>query len=104
MNSKSWQPVEMKATNPVVSFRSMAIAGPKSDITVLEDPQCPYARGLLTRRDSWCFKSADAFPHFEEGDGSKFAREAGADGLGFRLKGYGQLFNYSPKDTVLITW
>lgn len=85
-------------------FNGFVVPGELGPVTVYADPSCPYAYGLLTRRDSWSLASLGGLPHYSKEDGLKLLRETNSDGVSFRLKAYYNLVCKRPVDSVCIDW
>lgn len=90
---------EGKAKIGLKGFTIVTTSGP---ITVMDDPNCPYAYGLITKRDCWDFSTLGDCPHFAEEDGRRFLRESSSDGVEFRLKYYGNLICQAPVNNMLV--
>ena len=101
MQAKAFVEVQ-SAGKAKIGFQGFNLITSSGNITVLDDPTCPYAFGLLSRRDAWEFATLGDAPHFAEEDGRRFLRESASDGIEFRLKMYGNLICQRPVDNVLI--
>ena len=101
MQAKAFVDVQ-SAGKAKVGFQGFNLITSSGNITVLDDPTCPYAFGLLSRRDAWEFATLGDAPHFAEEDGRRFLRESASDGIEFRLKMYGNLICQRPVDNVVI--
>lgn len=101
MQAKAFIDVQ-SAGKAKVGFQGFQLATPQGQIMVMDDPNCPYAYGLLTKRDAWEYASLGDSPHFAEEDGRRFLRESTSDGIEFRLKGYANLICQRPIDNVLV--
>jgi hypothetical protein len=101
MQAKAFVDVQ-SAGKAKVGFQGFNLVTSSGALTVLDDPTCPYAYGLMTRRDAWEFATLGDAPHFAEEDGRRFLRESASDGIEFRLKMYGNLICQRPVDNVLI--
>jgi hypothetical protein len=101
MQAKAFVDVQ-SAGKAKVGFQGFNLVTSSGNITVLDDPTCPYAYGLLSRRDAWEFATLGDAPHFAEEDGRRFLRESASDGIEFRLKMYGNLICQRPVDNVVI--
>ena len=101
MQAKAFVDVQ-SAGKAKVGFQGFQLATPQGQIMVMDDPNCPYAYGLLTKRDAWEYASLGDSPHFAEEDGRRFLRESTSDGIEFRLKGYANLICQRPIDNVLV--
>jgi hypothetical protein len=101
MQAKAFVDVQ-SAGKAKVGFQGFNLVSPQGNLMVMDDPTCPYAYGLLTRRDAWEFASLGDAPHFAEEDGRRFLRESTSDGIEFRLKAYANLICQRPIDNVLI--
>lgn len=101
MQAKAFVDVQ-SAGKAKVGFQGFQLATPQGQIMVMDDPNCPYAYGLLTKRDAWEYPSLGDSPHFAEEDGRRFLRESTSDGIEFRLKGYANLICHRPINNVLI--
>ena len=76
-------------------FSSIVIAGPKGNIKVVADSDCPADRAYCLTMKSWDLVSAGPAPHVLDRDGV-FSREATSDGYEFRLAFYGNLACNAP--------
>lgn len=103
MTAKAFVDVQ-SAGKAKVGFKGFELPTASGSITVLDDPNCPYAYGLLTRRDAWELAGLGDLPHFSEEDGRRFLRESSSDGIEFRLKGYANLICQRPVDNVLVNF
>ena len=103
MQAKAFVEVQ-SAGKAKVGFNGFQIVTPQGPLMVMDDPNCPYATGLLTRRDSWEFASLGDAPHFSEEDGRRFLRESSSDGIQFRLKAYANLLCHRPIDNIVISF
>lgn len=101
-NSKTW--IDVQTDIPDIGYRAMSFAGPQGEIKVMSDPSCPYAIGVLAKRDSWELKSLGEAPHFATDDGQKLLRDAGTDSVQFRIRSYHNLICKEPGHNCLITW
>lgn len=101
MQAKAFVEVQ-SAGKAKIGFQGFNLITSSGNITVLDDPTCPYAYGLLSRRDAWEFATLGDAPHFAEEDGRRFLRESASDGIEFRLKMYGNLICQRPVDNVVI--
>jgi hypothetical protein len=102
MTAKAWVDVQAASRDAKIGFRGFELPTSQGTITVMDDPNCPYGYGLLTKRTAWAMWCLGDYPHYDETDGRRFAREASSDGVEFRLIGYGQLACKSPMDCALI--
>lgn len=101
MQSKAYVDVQsMGKAN--IGFKGFTLVTSSGPITVMDDPNCKYLYGLLTKRDSWELASLGDYPHFVESDGKKFNRELSSDGIEFRLAGYGNLINKEPVNSMAV--
>ncbi len=87
-----------------VGFQGFVFPGESGPVTVMSDPNCPYAYGLMTSRKAWKLSSLKGAPHFAEEDGRRFRQEVASDAIEFRLKAYWNLMCKRPLDNVLIDW
>lgn len=101
MQAKAFVDVQ-SAGKAKVGFQGFSLVTAQGALTVMDDPTCPYAYGLLTRRDAWEFSTLGDAPHFAEEDGRRFLRESASDGIEFRLKMYGNVLCNRPVDNVLV--
>lgn len=101
MQAKAFVEVQ-SAGKAKIGFQGFNLITSSGNITVLDDPTCPYAYGLLSRRDAWEFATLGDAPHFAEEDGRRFLRESASDGIEFRLKMYGNLICQRPVDNIVI--
>jgi len=101
MQAKAFVDVQ-SAGKARVGFQGFNLVTSSGSLTVLDDPTCPYAYGLMTNRSAWEFPTLGDAPHFAEEDGRRFLRESASDGIEFRLKMYGNLICQRPVDNVLI--
>jgi len=101
MTAKAFVDIQ-SAGKAKVGFQGFQLSTPQGQLMVMDDPNCPYAYGLLTKRDAWEYASLGDAPHFAEEDGRRFLRESTSDGIEFRLKAYSNLICHRPIDNVLI--
>jgi len=101
MQAKAFVDVQ-SAGKAKVGFQGFNLVTSSGNLTVLDDPTCPYAYGLLSNRSAWEFATLGDAPHFAEEDGRRFLRESASDGIEFRLKMYGNLICQRPVDNVVI--
>lgn len=101
MQAKAFVDVQ-SAGKAKVGFQGFNLVTSSGNLTVLDDPTCPYAYGLLSNRSAWEFATLGDAPHFAEEDGRRFLRESGSDGIEFRLKMYGNLICQRPVDNMVI--
>lgn len=101
MTAKAFVDVQ-SAGKAKVGFQGFSLSTPQGQLMVMDDPNCPYAYGLLTKRDAWEYASLGDAPHFAEEDGRRFLRESTSDGIEFRLKAYSNLICHRPIDNVLV--
>lgn len=101
MQAKAFVDVQ-SAGKAKVGFQGFNLVTSSGNLTVLDDPTCPYAYGLLSNRSAWEFATLGDAPHFAEEDGRRFLRESASDGIEFRLKMYGNLICQRPVDNMVI--
>jgi|1_EtaG_2_1085319.scaffolds.fasta_scaffold00212_34 hypothetical protein len=87
-----------------VGFTGFVVPGEDGPVTIMSDPNCPYAYGLMTRKAAWELSCLDGCPHFADEAGGKFMQETSADAIEFRLKVYWQLCCENTRDNILISW
>lgn len=112
IQSKAWYSMEStrvdaskaggKATK--VGTHAFVFPGEHGPITVMSDANCPFSRGLLTKKAAWELSSLGPAPHFAEQSGSRLLVETSSDGVEYRLKAYWNMLCKRPIDNVLITW
>lgn len=80
--SKVWLQTDVKT----VGFEAMKVKAGSSNLIVIPDPNCPYARSYLFERDALEVASLEDLPHFIQDDSLKYLRSASADSIQFRLR------------------
>lgn len=87
-----------------VGYKGIRFPTPSGVVEVLPDPQCPYATGWLLQKNTWEICSLGPLPHFAKDDGSKYDRQATADGIEFRIRAFWNLICHKPHCNARITW
>lgn len=96
--------VDVKTDIPGIGYKGLKIPTSTGVITVIPDPNCPYANGFLLQKSTWKLCSLGPFPHFAMDDGLKMQREASADAVTFRIRAYWNLLCDKPGKNMVITW
>lgn len=84
------QYVDMKA-NPEVGFRGIMINGPRGQVNVLSDRNCPALTGYALQMDTWTLGSLGEAPFIFSGDGVNILRLAASDAYELRVGYFAQL-------------
>lgn len=79
------------------------ITGPRGDIELVPDADCPQGTAYLLTMSSWELGSANEFPFLEERDGLRI-RHSDSDGFEFAFKGYWNLYCNAPGKNAVITF
>lgn len=74
-----------------VGFTALRVIGPKGNVRVIADQDCPSAVGYSLQLDSLKLYSLNECPQILDADGSKLSREASADAWEARIAYYAQL-------------
>jgi hypothetical protein len=77
--------------NAEIGFRGIKIVGPKGDITVVADQNCPSDRAFMLSLSYWKLYSVGKCPKILDLDGMKMLRESNADAVEVRIGYYAQL-------------
>lgn len=97
------QYVDLKV-NPVVGFRGITIHGPRGDITVVPDMNCPSDRAFMVQKNTWKLYSLGKAVRVIDTDGLQMLRQASSDGVEVRYGFYGNLGCNAPGYNGVITW
>lgn len=97
------QYVDLKV-NPVVGFRGITIHGPRGDITVVPDANCPSDRAFMVQKNTWKLYSLGKAVRVIDTDGLQMLRQATSDGVEVRYGFYGNLGCNAPAFNGIISW
>lgn len=84
------QYVDMKV-NAEISFRGIVINGPRGQIKVVPDQNCPNSVAFMLQLNVWKLYSLGKAPKILDTDGLKMLRESSADSVEVRVGYYAQL-------------
>lgn len=79
-----------------VGFRALRINGPKGEIKVVPDQNCPNNRAYMLQMDTWKLRSLGKAVRVIDTDGLKMLRQASADGVEVRYGYYANLACNAP--------
>jgi hypothetical protein len=79
-----------------IGFSSIRINGPKGDVRVIADQNCPAGVGRLLSMDTWELKHLGDLFNMLDLDGATLSREYNADRFEGRVAMYGNLVCYAP--------
>lgn len=79
-----------------IGFNGHRIRGPKQELTIYPDRDCPFGVGWLLTPETWCLHHLDELMNFQDYDGNVLSREASADRYEGRLNFFGNLACYAP--------
>jgi hypothetical protein len=74
-----------------LSFQSIKVNGPKGDIAVLADQDCPNTNGFLLDMKQWSMYSLGPAVQILDLDGNKMLRESTADAMEIRIGFFGNV-------------
>lgn len=77
--------------NATIGFTAVLLNGPKGQIKVLPDRNCPPDRAYMLTMRTWKLRSLKAAPMLLETDGNKMLRISNADSVEVRVGYYAQL-------------
>jgi hypothetical protein len=80
-----------KHVNPEIGFRGILIHGPRGQINVIPDQNCPSNRAFMLSMEHWKLYSLGKCPKILDTDGLKMLRESSADAVEVRVGYYAQL-------------
>jgi hypothetical protein len=80
-----------KATDGVVGYKALILAGDKGDLKVIADPNCPRGKFFMLQEDTWVIKSIKGLPHLVEEDGNRMTRKSASDNFEWRYRALWQL-------------
>ncbi len=84
------QYVDVKV-NPEIGFRGISINGPRGQIKIVADQNCPSDRAFMLQMDTFKLYSLGKAPRILDSDGMKMLRESSADAVEVRVGYYAQL-------------
>lgn len=79
-----------------IGFSTIRFTGPKGDVRLVPDQNCPSAVGRLVQLDTWAIKHLGDLINKLDLDGSTLSREASADRFEGRLAMFGNVVCYAP--------
>ena len=85
-----------------ISFRGIALNGPKGKITVLPDQDCPTNRGYMLKMDSFGFYSLKEPIQILNADGNQMLRESSADAYEVRIATFSNMGCNEPKSNGVL--
>lgn len=86
-----------------IGFRGLRINGPKGEIKIIPDVNCPSNRGYMLTLNTWKHYSLGKPIRILQSDGLKFLRQTDADGVEVRTGYYANLSCNAPgKNSVVI--
>lgn len=87
-----------------VTFAAFSVPGPKGDLTVVADGDCPTAQGYMLQSDCWSFRHLSGAPELVTmGNVNGSLQEATADALQVRVACYGQTMCDAPGYNAVMT-
>lgn len=81
----------VKSGDAVLNFRTIMVHGPKGQVKIVADQNCPSDRAFLLQLDVWKLYSLGKAPRIFDADGLKLLRESTADAVEVRAFYYAQL-------------
>lgn len=87
---------EVKSTTGFVGYQAFTLMGPKGEISILQDTNCPATVLRMGELATLELKSADEFPHIVKTDGLMMRFAENSMNLKVRIAGYGDLTNEAP--------
>jgi hypothetical protein len=79
-----------------IGFKALKVNGPKGDILVIPDADCPNATGFMLQMDTWKLWSVGELAQLIQDDGVTMLRESSSDGYEVRAASYLQLACNAP--------
>lgn len=76
---------------PGIGFRGIKVVGPKQNVTIIPDMNCPKGTCFMLQMNTWKLFSLGKVPHITQLDGNKALRESDSAGQEIRLAYYAQL-------------
>ena len=87
-----------------VGFTTLQISGPKGELTVVPDQNCPIGKAYMLQMDTWCFHHLEECPSLITiGNVGGALQEATADAIQVRAAALGQLMCTAPGYNAVIT-
>lgn len=77
--------------NADIGFRGIRIMGPRGDIKVIADQNCPSNRAFMISMSYWKLYSLGKCPKLLDSDGLKFLRDSASDSVEVRVGYYAQM-------------
>jgi hypothetical protein len=87
---------EVKSTTGFVGYQAFTLMGPKGEISILQDTNCPAYALRMGQLDTLELKSADDAPHIVKTDGLMMRFSETSMNLKVRIAAYGDLTNEAP--------
>lgn len=81
-------------------FSSVRLNGPKGDVMVIADQNCPTSVGWLLDLPTWRLKHLGDLPNMIDLDGNRLSRESAADRFEGRMSFYGNLYCKAPGNNM----
>lgn len=87
-----------------IGFASLVLYGPRGELNIVPDMNCPNGRAYMLQLDTWKFHSLLEAPHIvTEGNVSGALQEASADAIQVRGAVWGQLACTAPGYNAVVT-
>lgn len=87
-----------------IGFKGFSLYGPKGELEIYADQNCPNGLAYMLTFDEWCFHHLRAAPHMvTDGNVNGMLQEASADAVQVRGVLWGQLGNEAPGHNAVIT-
>lgn len=96
------QYTNLDVPNTKIGFRGILVQGPKGDVTVMSDINCPADRGWVIQSEDMLWHTLNDAPELFEADGLPYLRDNGADSVNVRIKSYSQLRILAPSHFTCI--
>lgn len=82
---------EVKSQTGYIGYKSFVLTGPKGDVDIIMDTNCPPSDLRMCDINSLCLKSADKVPHIAKEDGLMMLRKSSSMDYEVRLVALGDL-------------
>jgi hypothetical protein len=87
-----------------LSFQSIKVNGPKGDIAVLADQDCPNVAGFMLDLKQWSLYSLGQAVQILDLDGNRMLREATADAQEVRIGFFGNVGCRNPGSNAVLNF
>jgi hypothetical protein len=92
----------VESTVPELGYEALRLAGPKGDLKVLADANCPSGRAYILQMDTWKFWTLGDIGFIME-DNLRMLRDSTEDSYTWRLGYYGNLVCHAPGFNGVVT-